>query len=81
MVNFIVEKITGERDIDVHGATYKKDVPIYSDEIEKILSDNFNFFKSKEGNIYLAPKKTSKASVKRWLGDDFYGTVDNPMYD
>ena len=51
--------------------------PIYDDEIEKILHDNFNFFTTSE-LTYLAPKKTSKAAVKRWLGDDFIGTMENP---
>lgn len=53
--------------------------PIYDDEIEKILHDNFNFFTTKE-LTYLAPKKTSKAAVKRWLGDDFIGTMENPNW-
>ena len=30
---------------------------------------------------YLAPKKVPKATAKRWLKDDGYGTVENPMYD
>lgn len=51
--------------------------PIYDDEIEKILHDNFNFFTTKE-LTYLAPKKTPKATVKRWLGDDFIGTMEDP---
>lgn len=53
--------------------------PIYDDEIEKILFDNFNFFKTSE-TLYLAPKKTSKAAVKRWLSDDFIGTMENPNW-
>lgn len=53
--------------------------PIYDDEIEKILFDNFNFFKTSE-TLYLAPKKTSKAAVKRWLSDDFRGTMENPNW-
>lgn len=53
--------------------------PIYNDEIEKILFDNFNFFKTRE-TLYLAPKKTSKASVKRWLTDDYRGTMENPNW-
>lgn len=53
--------------------------PIYDDEIEKILADNFNFFKTRE-TLYLAPKKTSKASVKRWLSDDYSGTMENPYW-
>ena len=51
--------------------------PIYDVEIEKILHDNFNFFTTKN-LTYLAPKKVSKASVKRWLADDFVGTMENP---
>lgn len=50
--------------------------PIYDDVIEKILFDNFNFFKTSE-TLYLAPKKTPKAAVKRWLSDDFRGTMEN----
>ena len=53
--------------------------PIYDDEIEKILADNFNFFKTRE-TLYLAPKKTSKASVKSWLSDDYRGTMENPNW-
>jgi type II restriction/modification system DNA methylase subunit YeeA len=53
--------------------------PIYDDEIEKILADNFNFFKTSE-TLYFAPKKTSKASVKRWLSDDYRGTMENPNW-
>jgi hypothetical protein len=53
--------------------------PIYDDEIEKILFDNFNFFKTSE-TLYLAPKKTPKAAVKRWLSDDFRGTMENPNW-
>jgi hypothetical protein len=53
--------------------------PIYDDEIEKILFDNFNFFKTTE-TLYLAPKKTSKASVKRWLSDDYIGTMEKPNW-
>ena len=51
--------------------------PIYDDEIEKILFDNFNFFKSR-GALYLAPKKTSKSTVKSWLSDDYIGTMEKP---
>jgi len=51
--------------------------PIYDDEIEKILHDNFNFFTTKN-LTYLAPKKTPKSTVKRWLADDFVGTMENP---
>lgn len=51
--------------------------PVYDDKIEKILADNFNFFTTKE-LIYLAPKKTPKSTVKRWLADDFIGTMENP---
>lgn len=53
--------------------------PIYDDVIEKILFDNFNFFKTSE-TLYLAPKKTPKAAVKRWLSDDFRGTMENPNW-
>lgn len=53
--------------------------PIYDDEIEKILFDNFNFFKTSE-ILYLAPKKTPKAAVKRWLSDDYRGTMENPNW-
>ena len=53
--------------------------PIYDDEIEKILHDNFNFFPTRE-ITYLAPKKTSKASVKRWLSDDYIGTMEKPNW-
>ena len=51
--------------------------PIYDDEIENILYDNFNFFTTKN-LTYLAPKKTPKSTVKRWLADDFVGTMENP---
>ena len=51
--------------------------PIYDDVIEKILFDNFNFFKSR-GALYLAPKKTSKSTVKSWLSDDYIGTMEKP---
>ena len=53
--------------------------PIYDEEIEKILFDNFNFFTTSE-ITYLAPKKTSKASVKRWLSDDYIGTMEKPNW-
>ena len=46
--------------------------PVYSDEIEQILNDNFNVFETDE-ITYLAPKKTPKATVKRWLNDDGHG--------
>lgn len=46
--------------------------PVYPDEIEQILNDNFNVFETDE-ITYLAPKKTPKATVKRWLNDDGYG--------
>ena len=51
--------------------------PIYDDEIEKILFDNFNVFTTSE-ITYLAPKKTPKATVKRWLSDDYIGTMEKP---
>ena len=51
--------------------------PIYDEEIEKILFDNFNVFTTSE-ITYLAPKKTAKATVKRWLSDDYIGTMENP---
>lgn len=51
--------------------------PIYDDEIEKILSDNFNVFTTSE-ITYLAPKKTPKSAVKRWLSDECIGTMENP---
>lgn len=53
--------------------------PIYDDEIEKILFDNFNFFKTSE-TLYLAPKKTPKAAVKRWMSDDYIGTMEKPNW-
>lgn len=53
--------------------------PIYDDEIEKILHDNFNFFPTNE-ITYLAPKKTPKAAVKRWLADDYIGTMEKPNW-
>lgn len=46
--------------------------PVYPDEIEQILNDNFNVFETDE-ITYLAPKKTPKATVKRWLNDDGHG--------
>ena len=46
--------------------------PVYPDEIEQILNDNFNVFETDEVT-YLAPKKTPKATVKRWLNDDGHG--------
>lgn len=52
---------------------------IYDDEIEKILADNFNTFTTKE-NTYLAPKKTPKTAVKRWLSDDYIGTMEKPNW-
>ena len=51
--------------------------PIYDEEIEKILLDNFNVFTTSE-ITYLAPKKTQKATVKRWLSDDYIGTMEKP---
>ena len=54
--------------------------PIYDDVIEKILFDNFNFFKTRRGSLYLAPKKTSKSTVKSWLTDDYRGTMENPNW-
>lgn len=51
--------------------------PIYDEVIEKILFDNFNFFKTR-GSLYLAPKKTSKSTVKSWLSDDYIGTMEKP---
>lgn len=81
LVDEIVEKMNGERNVSVSAKNYIKGVPYYGDDIEKILNELFHFVKSKEGNIYLAPKKrTSVAAVKRWLGDDFAGTMENPMY-
>ena len=53
--------------------------PIYDDVIEKILFDNFNFFKTSQ-TLYLAPKKTRKSIVKSWLSDDFRGTMENPNW-
>ena len=53
--------------------------PIYDDVIEKILFDNFNFFKTRNA-LYLAPKKTSKSTVKSWLSDDYRGTMENPNW-
>lgn len=53
--------------------------PIYDDEIEKILHDNFNFFPTNK-ITYLAPKKTPKTVVKRWLLDDYIGTMEKPNW-
>lgn len=53
--------------------------PIYDEEIEKILFDNFNFFTTSE-ITYLALKKTPKTAVKRWLSDDYIGTMENPNW-
>jgi hypothetical protein len=53
--------------------------PIYDDVIEKILFDNFNFFTTSE-ITYLAPKKTPKTAVKRWLSDDYIGTMEKPNW-
>jgi hypothetical protein len=53
--------------------------PIYDEEIEKILFDNFNFFTTSE-ITYLAPKKTPKTAVKRWLSDDYIGTMEKPNW-
>lgn len=78
LVGWILSKMKGGQSWS-HELQFKdwdKD-PIYDDEIEKILHDNFNFFTTKE-LTYLAPKKTPKATVKRWLGDDFIGTMENP---
>ena len=52
---------------------------IYDDVIEKILADNFNFFTTSE-ITYLAPKKTPKTAVKRWLSDDYIGTIEKPNW-
>lgn len=52
---------------------------IYDDEIEKILADNFNTFPSGE-TTYLTPKKTPKTAVKRWLSDDYIGTMEKPNW-
>ena len=67
--------------VELQFKSWDRDIsePIYDDEIEKILADNFNFFKTRSA-LYLAPKKTSKASVKSWLSDDYRGTMENPNW-
>ena len=84
LVERIVAKGMNKRydDIDVMPVNWdKENDPFFGDEIEKILHEYFHFVKSKEGNIYLAPKKkTSVSAVKRWLGDDFAGTMENPNW-
>lgn len=65
--------------VELQFKSWDRDIsePIYDDVIEKILFDNFNFFKSR-GALYLAPKKTSKSTVKSWLSDDYIGTMEKP---
>lgn len=84
IVNLILSKMYNKTpwSVELQFKSWDRDVsePIYDDEIEKILADNFNFFKTKGGALYLAPKKTSKASVKSWLTDDYRGTMENPYW-
>lgn len=46
--------------------------------VDKILAEYFNSICAGE-HIYWYPKKTSKATIKKWLGDDFRGTMENPF--
>ena len=77
VVSYILSKMynTSMWSVELQFKTWntKKPVgPVYSDEIEQILNDNFNVFETDE-ITYLAPKKTPKATVKRWLNDDGHG--------
>ena len=84
IVNSILGKMFNKTpwSVELQFKSWDRDIlePIYDDEIEKILADNFNFFKTKGRALYLAPKKTSKASVKNWLTDDYRGTMENPYW-
>lgn len=82
IVNYILSKMYNKTpwSVELQFKSWSDKIPvgpIYDEEIEKILHDNFNFFPTSE-ITYLAPKKTSKASVKRWLSDDYIGTMENP---
>lgn len=83
IVSLILSKMFNKTpwSVELQFKSWDRDIsePIYDDEIEKILADNFNFFKTRSA-LYLAPKKTSKASVKRWLSDDYRGTMENPYW-
>ena len=65
--------------VELQSKSWDRDIhePIYDEVIEKILFDNFNFFKTRD-SLYLAPKKTSKSTVKSWLSDDYIGTMEKP---
>lgn len=84
MVEYIISKGMNARtyDVDVMPENWDKEKdPFFGKEIEEILHKYFHFVKAKSGDIYLGPKKkTSVASIKRWLGDDFSGTMENPNW-
>lgn len=76
-------KVGRPYDVDVMPVSWKPETdPSFGDKIEEILHKYFHFVKAnKSGYIYLGPKKkTSVSSIKRWLGDDFSGTMENPNW-
>lgn len=50
----------------------------HCDVVDKILIKYFNACKD-ESTIYWFTKKTSLNTIKRWLRDDFRGTMENPF--
>lgn len=51
--------------------------PILCSAVMEIINKYFNTYRTSH-NLYYAPKSTSASRVRKWLNNDFIGTMENP---
>ena len=51
--------------------------PMLCPAVMKIINKYFNSYRASD-NLYYAPKSTPASRVRKWLNDDFIGTMENP---
>ena len=64
---------------EVEAYKYVNDEPILCPVVMEIINKYFNSFHTSH-NLYYAPKSTPASQVRKWLNDDFVGTMENPGF-
>ena len=62
---------------EVEAYKYVNDEPILCPAVMEIINKYFNTFHTSH-NLYYAPKSIPASRVRKWLNDDFIGTMENP---